>query len=162
MNKSRAIFILVVLVVVSGIWGSLADRKRIVLEKKLKETVEQMQKLTEQNTRQREQVLGKTAGLQETLAEKEEQLGKARKELVSLRKEIKVLESQISACNATIQKLNEDMAARAAGKTEPDKGAGPTPAENISGTVKGEQAAAAEKISENDLQSLLEQQQTAE
>ena len=111
MNKNRAIFILVVLIFIGGIWGSLADRKRIVLEKKLNETVEQLQKLTEQSSRQREQVLGKTAGIQETLAGKEEQLSKARKELVSLRKETQALESQLSGCNTTIQKLTQEKEA---------------------------------------------------
>lgn len=108
MNKNVAIFILVVLIFIAGIWGSLADRKKMVLTKQLNETTAQMEKLTKQNTIQREQVLGKTAGLQETLAEKEEQLVKARKELVSLRKELKALESQLSSCNATIQKISQE------------------------------------------------------
>ena len=79
MNKNLVIFILVVLIFVGGIWGSVADRKKMALKKQLSETVEQMEKLTKQNTMQREQVLGKTAGLQGTLAEKEEQVAKARK-----------------------------------------------------------------------------------
>lgn len=108
MNKNTAIFILVVLIIISGIWGSLADRKRIVLEKKLQDTAVQLQKLTEQSGRQHDLVLSKTAELQETLTGKEEQLGKARKELVSLRKESQALESQLSACNATIQQLSQE------------------------------------------------------
>lgn len=113
MNKNVAIFILVVLIFIGGVWGSLADRKRIGLEKKLKETVEQMQKMTDQSTKQREHVLGKTAGLQETLVEKEEQLNKARKELVTLRKEIKTLEAELSGCNANLQKLIQEKEALA-------------------------------------------------
>ncbi len=105
MNKNVVIFILVVLIFVGGIWGSVADRKKMALKKQLTETVEKMEKLAKQNTMQREQVLGKTAGLKGTLVEKEEQVAKARKELVSLRKELKALESQLSSCNATIQKV---------------------------------------------------------
>ncbi|MCL7488352.1 MAG: hypothetical protein M8357_09300 [Desulfobulbaceae bacterium] len=173
MNKNKAIFILVVLLIIGGIWGSLADRKKIVLEKKLQETVEQMQKLTDQNSRQREQVLGKTAELQETLAAREVQLDKARKELVSLRKEIKVLESQLSACNAAIQKLTEERDALrsglpeqevlpAEGKTGKDDGAEPDSAKGKPEEVQGEQVGEAQKNRETEVQSLLEQLQAAE
>lgn len=108
MNKNVVIFILVVLIFIGGIWGSLADRKKNDLRKKLSETYEQMEKLSQQNTMQREQVLGKTAGLQGTLADKEKQLGKARKELVSLRKKLKALESQLSSCDAIILKVSQE------------------------------------------------------
>lgn len=108
MNKNVAIFILVVLIFIGGIWGSLADGKRKDLEKKLQETLVQLQKVTAQSTKQQKHVLGKTAGLQKTLAEKEEQVNKARKELVSLRKEIKALESQLSGCTADLQNLTQE------------------------------------------------------
>lgn len=111
MNKNVVIFILVVLIFIGGIWGSLNDRKRIALEKKVKTTLEKMEKMTVQSSKQREHVLGKTAGLQETLAEKEEHLTKARKELVTLRKEVKTIEAQLSGCNADIQKLTQEKAA---------------------------------------------------
>lgn len=105
MSKNNVIFILVVLLVISGIWGSLADRKRIALKEQLNETTEQMQKVSEQSDKQRDQVLKKTADLQQTLADREEQLAKARKELITLRKEIKSIEAKLSGCSATVDKL---------------------------------------------------------
>lgn len=119
MNKNVVIFILVVLVCISGIWGSLADGKRKDLKNKLQETLAQLQKVTEQSSKQQEHVLGKTAGLQETLAEKEEQVNKARKELVALRKEIKTLEAQVSGCNADLQKLSLEHQALVNAKGKP-------------------------------------------
>lgn len=106
MSKNNVIFILVVLLIISGIWGSLADRKRIALKEQLNDATEQMQKASEQSDKQRDQVLRKTADLQQTLADKEEQLAKARKELVSLRKDIKTIEAQLSGCSATVDKLS--------------------------------------------------------
>jgi len=162
MNKNSTIFILVVLIFVAGIWGSLADRKRIVLEKKLNDTAGQLQKLFEQSSKQRDLVLEKTAGLQETLAEKEEQLGKARKELVSLRKESQALESQLSACNATIQKISQEKNALEKELSALQENG----AVKASGSVQGEKGTDAETgqvvLNENDVLSLQEKLQTAE
>jgi chromosome segregation ATPase len=175
MNKNRAIFILVVLIFIGGIWGSLADRKKIALEKQLNETVGQMQKLTEQSSRQREQVLGKTAGLQETLAKNEEQLGKARKELVSLRKESQALESKLSGCNVTIQKIRQEKEAlvnemRAAQVTDAEKTPGTTEQKLDGSSSQGEKGSDEQinqpgvegKIAANDVPFLQEQILTAE
>ncbi len=173
MNKNRAIFILVVLIFIGGIWGSLADRKKIALEKELNDTVSQMQELTEQSSIQREQVLGKTAGLQEMLVEKEEQLGKARKELVSLRKESQALESQLSGCNVTIQKLSKEKAvlenemrtaqstkAPKAPETIDQKPAAALPSQEEKDSVEQKSQSGDErKTAENDVQLLQEQVQ---
>lgn len=108
MNKNVVIFVLVVLTLVGSIWGSVANRKKINMEQKLNETVASMKKMAEQTSKEREQVLGKTAGLQENLVERDEQLAKARKELVSLRKETQGLEAKLSGCNASIAELKRD------------------------------------------------------
>lgn len=106
MNKNIVIFILVLLTLLGSIWGSVANRQKISIEQDLKNLKADMEKLTVQTGKEREQVLGKTAGLQDTLAEKEKQLQKARNELVALRKSIKVVESQLSECTATLQDMN--------------------------------------------------------
>lgn len=111
MSKNKVIFILVLATLLGSVWGSIANRERKVLTKELQNTTSAMEKLTSQTTREREQVLGKTAGLQETLVGKEQQLAKARKELVKLRKTTKVLEAKISGCNATIVQLTKDKKA---------------------------------------------------
>ena len=175
MNKNIVIFILVVLIFIGGIWGSVADRKKMALKKQLSETVEQMEKLTKQNAMQREQVLGKTAGLQGTLAEKEEQVAKARKELVSLRKELKALESQLSSCNVTIQQItqekNELASKMMVAKNEDVKKTADDAKQEPPAAVSSQQAAETDKqvasseegqVDQYDVQSLLEQLQTAE
>jgi len=175
MNKNLVIFILVGLIFVGGIWGSLADRKKMALKKQLSETVEQMEKLTKQNTLQREQVLGKTAGLQGTLAEKEEQVAKARKELVSLRKELKALESQLSSCNASIQQVTQEKNELASkmliARDEAGKKTAEEAKQKTSEAVSSQQEAETDKqmvsseegqAGQYDIQSLLEQLQTAE
>jgi putative ABC transport system permease protein len=106
MNKNVVIFILVLFTLLGSIWGSVANRQKISIEQDLKNLQAEMEKLTSQTSKEREQVLGKTAGLQDTLAEKENQLQKARNELVTLRKSIKAVESQLSECTATLQKMN--------------------------------------------------------
>lgn len=105
MSKNTVIFILVCATLLGSIWGSIANRKRIELEKKYQSTLLEMQKLSASSSREREQVLGKTAGLQDTLVAKEDQLTRARKELVTLRRENKALEAEISGCNAAVARL---------------------------------------------------------
>ncbi len=100
------IFILVVFTLIGSIWGSVANKKRINLEEELSNTVAEMQKLSELSGKEHEQVLGKTASLQDSLTEKESQLLKARKELVSLRKSLQAIESQLSACTSSLQETN--------------------------------------------------------
>jgi chromosome segregation ATPase len=103
MNKNMVIIVLVVFALIGSIWGSVANKKKINLEKQLGETVARLQQLTELSGKEREQVLGKTVGLQESLAEKENQLLKARKELVALRKSSQAIESQLSGCTSSLQ-----------------------------------------------------------
>lgn len=170
MNKNVVIFILVVLIFIGGIWGSLADRKRIALEKKLKSTVEQMEKVTRQTSQQREHVLGKTADLQQTLADKEEQLGKARKELVSLRKEIKAVEAQLSGCNADVQRLTQEkealsgqLPATQTDNAQPDQGTSQeSVAESPSSILNDTQAGQGKGQVDENIQSLQEKLHTAE
>jgi len=107
MNKNVVIFILVVFTIIGSIWGSVANKKRMSTDKKLSDTVAEVQRLTAMNSKEREQILGKTAGLQENLAVKEEQLQKARKELIDLRKSSQSLESKLSGCNASLQIANK-------------------------------------------------------
>jgi chromosome segregation ATPase len=107
MNKNYVIFILVLSTLLGSIWGSVAHRQKISLEEDLAGLRAEKEKLNTQASREREQVLGKTAGLQDTLAEKEEQLQKARSELVTLRKSAKAVESQLSECTATLQEMNQ-------------------------------------------------------
>lgn len=107
MNKNVVIFILVLFTLLGSIWGSVANKKRIVLEEQLKAMAADMEKIGMQTSKEREQVLGKTAGLQETLADKEDQLHNARKELVVLRKSAKAVESQLSECTSSLQEMNE-------------------------------------------------------
>lgn len=106
MNKNVVIFILVVFTLLGSIWGSVANKKRIILEQQLLAMAADMEKIGKQSSREREQVLGKTAGLQESLAEKEGHLQKARKELVILRKSSKAVESKLSECTASLQEMN--------------------------------------------------------
>jgi chromosome segregation ATPase len=107
MNKNVVIFILVLFTLLGSIWGSVENRKRISLEQQLQDMSAEIEKIGMQTSKEREQVLGKTAGLQETLADKEEQLKDARKELVALRKSSKAIESQLSGCTASLQEMNE-------------------------------------------------------
>lgn len=107
MNKNVVIFILVVFTILGSIWGSVANKKRISMEKQLSDSVAEVQKLTDQNSKEREQILGKTAGLQENLVAIEQQLRKARKELVSLRKSSQGLESKLSECTSSLQVANK-------------------------------------------------------
>ncbi|MDW7772579.1 MAG: hypothetical protein SCH71_06775 [Desulfobulbaceae bacterium] len=107
MNKNVVIFILVLFTLLGSIWGSVADRKKVSLEVQLEEMTAEMEKLDSRASKEREQVLGKTAGLQETLAEKDKQLQKARTELVALRKSTKAVESQLSECTASLQEMNQ-------------------------------------------------------
>jgi len=107
MNKNVIIFILVLFTLLGSIWGSIANRKRIDLELQVKNMTAEMEKFNIQAGKEREQVLGKTAGLQEKLTEKEEQMQKARSELVALRKSTKAIESQLSACTASLQEMNQ-------------------------------------------------------
>jgi len=108
MNKNTVIFFLVCATLLGSIWGSIANRERIELEKKYQSTLAEMQNLSALTSREREQVLGKTAGLQDTLVEKEEQVARARKELVSLRKENKALEAELSGCNAAMTRIKKE------------------------------------------------------
>jgi len=110
MNKNLVIFVLVVLTVVGSIWGSVANKKKISLERELNKTVAELKQLNRQSTQEREQVLGKTAGIQEALNSKEDQLIKARKELVDLRKASQSLEAKLSGCNASVQKTAQEKA----------------------------------------------------
>ncbi len=112
MNKNLVIFALVVLTVLGSIWGSVANKKKMSLEQQLTETVTKLQKLRQHNSREREQILGKTASLQEVLNDKENQLLNGRKELVALRKANKALESKLSGCDAAVQKLKGENAAQ--------------------------------------------------
>ncbi|GBE12302.1 chromosome partition protein Smc [bacterium BMS3Bbin14] len=112
MNKNLVIFALVVLTVLGSIWGSVANKKKMSLEQQLTETITKLQKLRQHNRREREQILGKTASLQEVLHDKENQLLNGRKELVALRKANKALESKLSGCNAAVQKLKGENAAQ--------------------------------------------------
>ncbi len=112
MNKNLVIFALVALTLLGSIWGSVANKKKISLEQQLTETVTKLQKLRQYNSREREQILGKTAGLQEVLHDKETQLLNGRKELVALRKANKALESKLSGCDAAVQKLKGENAAQ--------------------------------------------------
>ncbi len=112
MNKNLVIFALVVLTIVGSIWGSVANKKKMSLEQQLTETVTKLQKLRQHNSREREQILGKTASLQEVLHDKESQLLDGRKELVALRKANKALESKLSGCTATVQRLKGENAAQ--------------------------------------------------
>lgn len=105
MNKNGIIVILVVATLIGSIWGSVANRKKIDLERKLNETVANMKKLAEVTAQEQEQVLGKTAELQESIVIKDRQMDKARKELVALRKETQALEARLSEYNATVQNL---------------------------------------------------------
>lgn len=173
MNKNGVIYILVFLIVVSGIWGSLADRRRIAAEKKLKETAEQMEKMTAQSSKQREHVLAKTADLQETLSEKEENLEKARKELVTLRKEIKAIEAKLSGCEADVQKIMQEKEALLS-KTQPPADNGQAKADgsdeaNVDASsaqkpsdVKDKEEVAVDDTAKKEIQSLQEQLHTAE
>ncbi|NOX81308.1 MAG: hypothetical protein GXP57_09545 [Deltaproteobacteria bacterium] len=112
MNKNLVIFALVVLTILGSIWGSVANKKKMSLEQQLTETVTKLQKLRQHNSREREQILGKTASLQEVLNDKENQLLNGRKELVALRKANKALESKLSGCDAAVQKLKGENAAQ--------------------------------------------------
>lgn len=103
MNKNMVIFVLVVFALIGSIWGSVANKKKVNLEKQLGETVASLQQLTELSGKEREQVLGKTVGLQESLAKKENKLLKSRKELVALRKSSQAIESQLSGCISSSQ-----------------------------------------------------------
>jgi len=107
MNKNVVIFILVIFTLIGSIWGSVANKKRSGLEKQLSDTAAEMQKLTELSGKEREQVLGKTADLQESLVEKEDQLLKVRKELIALRKSSQTVESQLSGCTSSLQETNK-------------------------------------------------------
>lgn len=112
MNKNLVIFALVVLTIVGSIWGSVANKKKMSLEQQLSETVTKLQKLRQHNSQEREQILGKTASLQEVLHDKESQLLDGRKELVALRKANKALESKLSGCTVTMQRLKGENAAQ--------------------------------------------------
>ena len=106
MNKNVVIFILVIFTLLGSIWGSVANRKKVVLEDQLSNMNAEIEKLKHQTNKEREQVLGKTAGLQESLVEKDDQLQKARKELVTLRKSAQAVEAQLSECTASLQEVN--------------------------------------------------------
>ena len=54
MNKNVVIFIVVVLILISSIWGSIVDGKREDLDKRLNETLVQLQEVTEQSSKQRQ------------------------------------------------------------------------------------------------------------
>ena len=126
MSKNTVIFILVVAALLGSVWGGIANKERRDLRIRLQEMTQEMEKLTSRTEREREQVLGKTAGLQETLVERDQQLAKARKELVTLRKNVKALEAEISGCNAAVARLTKEkkLAARLSARK-----AKPTPAE---------------------------------
>lgn len=106
MNKNVIIFILVVFTLIGSIWGSIANRQKISMEAQLEQMEAAMKSLNVQASKEREQVLGKTAGLQETLTEKEDQLQKARDELIVLRKSSQAVESKLSECTSTLQETN--------------------------------------------------------
>lgn len=106
MNKNVVIFILVMSTLLGSIWGSIANRKRIVLKHQLAEMAAKMEKIGKRASEDKEQVLGKTADLKETLVEKDAQLQKARKELVALRKSSKAIESRLSECTASLKEMN--------------------------------------------------------
>ncbi|HHO48022.1 MAG TPA: hypothetical protein ENN06_06175 [Desulfobacteraceae bacterium] len=105
MNKNGIIFILVVLTLIGSVWGSVANRKKIDLERELNETIANMKKQSAAAVTEQEQVLGKTAGLQESIVIKDRQIDKARKELVALRKETQALEARLSECDAGVARL---------------------------------------------------------
>ncbi len=127
MNKNTVIGVLVAATLLGSIWGGIANRERKDLKVELRNMALEMEKLTSQAEREREKVLGKTAGIQETLLDREEQLAGARKELVALRKNIKALEAQVSGCNAKITKLTGErkkLAAKLAARQEKAVSAG--------------------------------------
>ncbi|MDY0351998.1 MAG: hypothetical protein RBR09_12140 [Desulfobulbaceae bacterium] len=105
MNKNGIIFILVVLTLIGSVWGSVANRKKIDLERELNETIASMKKQSAAAATEQEQVLGKTADLQESIVIKDRQIDKARKELVALRKKTQALEARLSGCEAAVARL---------------------------------------------------------
>ncbi len=105
MNKNRVIFVLAVLVVIGSIWGSIANKKKILLKDELAVKQQELQVVQKQNDQVQEQVLAKTADLQKDLQEKENKLLKGREELVALRRSIKGLEAKLSVRTAAISKL---------------------------------------------------------
>lgn len=108
MNKNTVILILIVATLIGSTWGSVVNRKKIDLERKLNETVANMKQLAAATAREQEQVLEKTAALQENILIKDQQIGKARKELVALRKETQALEARLSGCNAAVQEQSAE------------------------------------------------------
>ena len=108
MNTRRVIYILVFATLIASIWGSIANRRNVRLESELEGLQARIGQLNEQGAGEREQLLGKTAGLQENLLQAEAQLADARQELVALRKENQALEARISGCNATISDINQE------------------------------------------------------
>lgn len=108
MNKNTVILILIVATLIGSIWGSVSNSKKTDMERKLNETVASMKQLAEATAREQEQVLGKTAALQDSILIKDQQIGKARKELVALRKETQALEARISGCNASVQEVTAE------------------------------------------------------
>ena len=57
MNKNVVIIILVVFTLLGSIWGAVANKKKITLEKKMADSAAEIQKLTNQNSKEREQIL---------------------------------------------------------------------------------------------------------
>ncbi len=108
MNKNGVILVLAGLVLVGSIWGSVANKKKILLEEQLFNKDKEIQVVQAQNNQVQEQVLAKTADLQKVLQEKENKLLQKRDELVNLRKTIKGLEAKLSVRSAVITKLSAD------------------------------------------------------
>lgn len=102
MNKNTIILILIVSTLIGSIWGAVSNSKKNDMERKLNETVANMKQLAAATAQEQEQVLEKTAALQENLLIKDQQIGKARKELVALRRENQGLEARLSDCNAKV------------------------------------------------------------
>lgn len=108
MNKNGVIFVLAVMVVIGSIWGSVSNKKKILLGDELIVKEQEIQAVRKQNNQVQEQVLAKTADLQQVLQEKENQLLQARDELVRLRRNNKELEAKLSVRSSAITKLTQE------------------------------------------------------
>jgi chromosome segregation ATPase len=108
MNKNGVIFVLAVMVVMGSIWGSVSNKKKILLGDELIVKEQEIQAVRKQNNQVQEQVLAKTADLQQVLQEKENQLLQARDELVRLRRNNKELEAKLSVRSSAITKLTQE------------------------------------------------------
>ena len=108
MNKNIVISVLAALVLIGSIWGSIANKKKILFEDQLAVKEQEFRLIQNQNDQVQEQVLAKTADLQKVLQDKERQVLEAREELIRIRKTNKRLEAKLSVRSAAIVSLTKE------------------------------------------------------